>query len=223
MGITRLPVWAKITTAGAVVAAAISGGVAFAATHVTAPKPGNYVLYGCIVGSTRTMEHFYTSASDFRTCPRGSHAVAFNSTGPRGLPGLAKVQADEPYGQNVDPNSNIKQSDGTVTAGRTAVIWAACPSGKTAIGGGFRIGDGTSADAAESDATGPGYTGSNVQVLASEPSYYDPGSGKLDLSKATQVTTYGSYLPNAWAVTVHNSGTSDANARVALVCATVSS
>lgn len=144
-------------------------------------------------------------------------------TGAAGSPGLGNVQADEPYGQDVDPNAGITQSDGAIAAGTTGVVWAACPAGKAAIGGGFRIGNGQSADAAESDSTAATYSGSDVQVLASESSYYDAKTGKLSLAAAPQVTAYGSYLPDAWAVTVHNSGTATAYARANVICATVAS
>jgi hypothetical protein len=68
-------------------AMAICAGVASAAVLTAAPRPGNYTLYGCISGSSRALEHVYTSASAFKACPRGSTAVAFNSTGPQGKQG----------------------------------------------------------------------------------------------------------------------------------------
>lgn len=132
--------------------------------------------------------------------------------------GLQGLQADEPYGQDNDPNSSITQSDGSVAPKTTQVVWAACPSGKAAVSGGYRTGD--NADGTESDSSsgdGPG----TLQVLASEGSY--ESGGKLDLSAAKQVTSYGSYQPNAWAVTVYNSGSTAQNARAQVICANLGS
>lgn len=209
----------RITVIAAAVGAAavtvIGGGAVYAATLT--PPPARI---GCVASPHRLLNEVYENVPANFKCPSG-FAVGLSGAGTPGAPGLAHLQADEPYGADVDPNANVTQSDGTVPAGQTAVVWAACPAGKTAIGGGFRIGNGTSADAAESDSTGPAYSGSDVQVLASESSYET--GGKLSLAAAPQVTSYGSYLPNAWAVTVHNSGTSPANARANVICATVSS
>ena len=139
-------------------------------------------------------------------------------TGQTGAPGLANVQADEPYGQDVDPSPNVAQSNSSVAAGGTQTVWVACPAGKTAIGGGFRIGDG-GAGSSESDS--PTQPDTAMRVIASEQSYYDASTGKLNLAAAPQVTSYGSYLPNAWAVTVHNDGASAGYARASVICAKV--
>lgn len=146
--------------------------------------------------------------------------------GPQGPPGLANLQTDEPYGGDANdpnqlPNPDVTQSSSAVPAGETAVVWVACPKGKVALGGGFRIGDGTSALAAESFATSSTYTGDSVQVLASEPAYETDGTLANAYGTSAQVTEYGSYLPNAWAVTVRNTGSSTAYARAAVTCATV--
>jgi hypothetical protein len=81
-----------ITGAVAASAMAVCAGVASAAVLTSAPTPGNYTLYGCISGSSRALEHVYTSASAFKACPRGSTAVAFNSTGPQGPRGKTGPQ-----------------------------------------------------------------------------------------------------------------------------------
>jgi hypothetical protein len=65
----------------------IGTGVASATVLSSAPQPGNYALYGCVSGTSRTLEHVYTVASNFKNCPSGSFAVAFNSTGPKGATG----------------------------------------------------------------------------------------------------------------------------------------
>ncbi|MGH3273681.1 MAG: hypothetical protein ACRDNZ_05065 [Streptosporangiaceae bacterium] len=72
---------------GALAMVAAAAGTADAASHVTAPKPGNYTLYGCVSAGSRTLNHFYIKSSTFQNCPRGAFAVAFNSTGPRGATG----------------------------------------------------------------------------------------------------------------------------------------
>jgi hypothetical protein len=141
-------------------------------------------------------------------------------TGATGSPGVANLQADEPYGNDGLANPNITQSNTTVPNGATQVVWAACPAGKTAISGGFRIGNG-SAGASESDTPQP--VVSSVYPIASEPSYYDSSTKSLNLATAPQVTGYGSYLPNAWAVTVENISGAPAYGRVAVICAQVGS
>jgi hypothetical protein len=75
---------AGIAATGALI---IGTGVASATVLSAAPAAGNYTLYGCVSGTTRTLEHVYTVASNFKTCPSGSFAVAFNSTGPKGATG----------------------------------------------------------------------------------------------------------------------------------------
>jgi hypothetical protein len=70
----------------------IGTGVASATVLASAPAPGNYTLYGCVSGTDRTLEHIYTVASNFKNCPSGSFAVAFNSTGPKGSTGSTGAQ-----------------------------------------------------------------------------------------------------------------------------------
>jgi hypothetical protein len=79
----------KLGIAGAVAvgAIAISTGVAGASSISAAPKPGNFTIVGCVAGSSRTLEHVFTDAANFKNCPSGSFAVAFNSTGPKGATG----------------------------------------------------------------------------------------------------------------------------------------
>jgi len=77
---------AGIAAAGVAVIGTAAG-VASAASSVIVPKPGNYVMYGCIVGSSHTLEDFYTTSSGFQGCPSGATVVAFNSTGPTGPKG----------------------------------------------------------------------------------------------------------------------------------------
>jgi hypothetical protein len=76
-----------IAGVAATAALIIGTGVASATVLSSAPAAGNYTLYGCVSGTTRALEHVYTVASNFKTCPSGSFAVAFNSTGPKGATG----------------------------------------------------------------------------------------------------------------------------------------
>jgi hypothetical protein len=107
---------AVLAGSAAILAVGAFGGSAYATTALSAPKPGNYVLYGCISGSTRTLEHFYTTASGFRGCPSGSLTVAFNSTGPRGATGPSTTGA---AGLNVV----VVTADGKAGSG---LVW--CPA-----------------------------------------------------------------------------------------------
>ncbi len=84
-----------IFTGSAIAVAAIGGGAtayaAVASSSVAVPKPGNYVVYGCSTGSSHTLTHVFKTERGFVRsggCPRGSIALAFNSTGPRGLRGV---------------------------------------------------------------------------------------------------------------------------------------
>jgi hypothetical protein len=135
-----------IAGAAATCAVAIGAGVASATVLTSAPKPGNYTLYGCISGSSRTLEGVYTSASAFKACPRGSTAVAFNSTGPqgkRGPTGPAGVGAPQ-WRAEVDNGAEFSVSDSpnladtsstTATYSDAGVVVAVGPVGKLTSAG----------------------------------------------------------------------------------------
>jgi hypothetical protein len=103
---------------------AVCGGVASATVLASAPEPGNYTLYGCVSGSSRTLEHVYTSGRNFRGCPSGSFAVAFNSTGPAGArgPGGPRGPVGPPgasaprWRAEVDNGAEFSLSDGASVA-----------------------------------------------------------------------------------------------------------
>jgi hypothetical protein len=79
-GVTPVKIRSKIIiTTGAALAVAISGGaIAIAASAVTS----TLTYHGCVIGTSRTLEHVYTSKTP--TCPSGSFAANWNQTGPRG-------------------------------------------------------------------------------------------------------------------------------------------
>lgn len=74
-------------TAAVAALAVIGGGSAIAVASVTTASPTP--AYGCVAGSTRVLEHIYTSASNFRGCPSGSFAVTIGAQGARGPAGPA--------------------------------------------------------------------------------------------------------------------------------------
>jgi hypothetical protein len=191
-----------------VAAVAVIGGTATAASQITAHQLATGAVNSRVVKDGSIRQTDLTTSVD----------NLLHKAGPKGAPGkdgVSGLQADEPYGQDVLPNAALTQSDSKVPAGTTTVVWVACPTGKYAVGGGFRLGD---SGAHESDtATQAAYP--DLQVIASEASYEK--DGHLSLADAPQVTSYGSYTPNAWAVTVTNSGATDQSARAQVICAAV--
>lgn len=88
--IQRRPRWLTVPVAavmGGILALGAGGGAAYALTAATAPTPGNYALYGCVIGNNRTLAYVYTVAANFQGCPQGTFGVAWNSTGPQGPAG----------------------------------------------------------------------------------------------------------------------------------------
>lgn len=146
------------------------------------------------------------------------------ATGPQGAPGLSQVQAEEPYGDDVDSAPGLVQSPSDVIApDATTTIFAECPSGLVALGGGYRAD--AAPDAYESYATPSTDTPAGMQVIASEPSYVNADGQLEGASQAPTVgsPTIGNYLPNAWAIAVYNSTSTAQRARVAVICAAESS
>lgn len=135
--------------------------------------------------------------------------------GPQGAPGISGLHADGPYGAHLPGQDS---SSTTVPAGTTVVIWTSCAPGENALSGGFRLGD----LANESFSTGSTTSYPNLQVIASEPAYYKDG-GLVNGSTVAPVNANDSFAPNAWAVTVHNSGATDSYTRAWVVCAKTAS
>jgi hypothetical protein len=150
---------AMAATGVAVIGAA--AGVASAASSVVVPKPGNYVLYGCIAGSGHTLEDFSTTASGFQGCPSGATVVAFNSTGPAGSKGATGAT-----GAKGDTGSQGPKGD----TGPQGPQGAQGPAGAGAVnwrpevdnGAEFALSDGTSL--ADTSSTTANYADAGVVV-----------------------------------------------------------
>ncbi|MFC5175832.1 hypothetical protein [Nocardioides taihuensis] len=128
--------------------------------------------------------------------------------GKDGKDGVANLESDGPY-----PGATHLQDGDNSTekfvAGQPDVLqtaWVACPTGKTALGGGFSRAD-------EGPAAFKG-----LQIVTSQPTQikdgavvYEPIAGDVD----------GSFVPNAWLVEGFNTGTTDLIVRPHVICATV--
>lgn len=166
-------------------------------------------------GSVGTPELSDQAKSWIKSQAKAGPAGKDGATGPQGepgkdgkdgAPGLADVRADEPYTQ-------------VIKAGEVGVAFTVCPEGKAAIGGGYRL-NGWADEAFDADGH-PAADG--LIVVASEPQ----GAKGGQLVPTYQDSSFpqdsdGRFEPNAWAVTIHNTTTADANVRVAVVCASVS-
>lgn len=128
--------------------------------------------------------------------PKGQ-VTGLESDGP--YPGSTKLQDHAGNGAN---STEKVPADGISHA-----VWVQCADGKTALGGGFRLG------ADQGDAVA-----SKIQVTASEPTQIKDG-------KVVYVPiagdAAGSLEPNGWLVEVINTGTVDATVRPFIVCAKV--
>lgn len=104
-----------ITISAAVIAAGVIGaGSAYAATTLTA-KPTN--LYGCIVGSTRTLEQVRTSPANVTKCKTGIPVTVNTDT--------------------VSPPSHPSYVDVNASSNGSASVFVTCPASHPfAVGGG---------------------------------------------------------------------------------------
>lgn len=130
--------------------------------------------------------------------------------------GVKQLEADGPYPGSTElqkypgngANSTMKVP---ANSGLTAV-WVMCADGKTALGGGFRLG----ADQGKPVA-------SQIQVTASEPTQIEKqadGTYK-PVYQPIKGDAAGSFKPNGWLVEVINNGTTEATVRPWIVCAKV--
>lgn len=222
-------------TASAVVALALAGATVGGIGIARAAVPGNasHSLAGC-VNASRTADHLYTNPENFTNCPKNEAPFALTAgaqgpagpagpagaqgpAGPAGPAGLSNVAADAPYSGGTlgsgQPNSGT-----TVPAdGNVHVVWTACPSGKTAIAGGYRIGN--VAEAFQEDGSAVTTEDKSVHVVDSGPAYQD--GGKLVNGGLTGAND--SLVPNAWETTAFNDGSQDYHVRTWVVCADVAS
>jgi len=196
---------AMAATGVAVIGAA--AGVASAASNVTVPQPGSYVLYGCISSAStgRTLEGFYTTASSFQSCPSGATAVAFNSTGPAGPKGATGATgpkgdtgAQGPKG-NTGPAGPTGPTGPQGPAGAGAVNWRPEVDNGTefAVSDGRRLADTSSTTATYSDAGVIVDLGLASNLATANTSYSGSGSAKLEeniwLGTGPQASTPGIY------------------------------
>jgi Collagen triple helix repeat (20 copies) len=194
-----------ITAAVAAAGLAVTGagvGVARAASSVVVPQPGNYVLYGCIVGSSHTLEDFSTTSSGFQGCPGGATVVAFNSTGPVGPKGATGATgpkgatgATGPRGPKGDTGPQGPQGP----AGAGAVNWRpeVDNGAEYALSDSSRLADTSSTTANYSDAGVVVDLGLASNLATANTAYTGSGSAKLQeniwLGTGPQASTPGIY------------------------------
>ena len=128
---------------------------------------------------------------------------------------VTEVESDGPYPGSTklqDYPGNGANSTAKVPAdGKSYPVWVMCAEGKTALGGGYRVG------ADQGDAVA-----SKIQVTASEPTQVvkDGDTYKLKYTPI-EGDAAGSLEPNGWLVEVINNGTVDATVRPWVTCAKV--
>lgn len=128
---------------------------------------------------------------------------------------VTALEADGPYPGSTklqDYPGNGANSTAKVPAdGKSHAVWVMCAEGKTALGGGFRVG------ADQGDAVA-----AKIQVTASEPTQVvkDGDDYKLQYTPI-EGDAAGSLEPNGWLVEVINAGDVDATVRPWVTCAKV--
>lgn len=124
---------------------------------------------------------------------------------------VTAVEADGPYPGSTKlqdhPGQGANSTEKVPADGKSHAVWVMCAEGKTALGGGFRLG------ADQGDAVA-----AKIQVTASEPTQikdskvvYEPIEGDAA----------GSVEPNGWLVEVINAGDVDATVRPFVTCAKI--
>ncbi|HEY9416102.1 MAG TPA: hypothetical protein VIQ30_15180, partial [Pseudonocardia sp.] len=91
--------------------------------------------------------------------------------------------------------------------GKSHAVWVMCAEGKTALGGGYRVG------ADQGDAVA-----AKIQVTASEPTQIK--DGKVDYTPIAGDAA-GSFEPNGWLVEAINNGDTSATVRPWVTCAAI--
>ncbi len=197
----------KFIAAGGVAVLGVAGiAVAANAAGGTGCRTLTYPLCARSVASAQVVDNSLIS-SDLHPSVRGAinsktgQVTGVESDGP--YPGSTKLQ---------DHPGNGANSTAKVPAdGKSYPVWVMCAEGKTALGGGYRVG------ADQGDAVA-----SKIQVTASEPTQVvkDGATYKLKYTPI-EGDKAGSLEPNGWLVEVINSGTVDATVRPWVTCAKV--
>lgn len=128
---------------------------------------------------------------------------------------VTAVEADGPYPGSTKlqdhPGNGANSTEKVPADGKSHTVWVQCADGKTALGGGYRVG------ADQGDAVA-----AKIQVTASEPTQVvkDGDDYKLVYTPIAGDAA-GSIEPNGWLVEVINTGTVDATVRPWVTCAQV--
>lgn len=124
---------------------------------------------------------------------------------------VTSLEADGPYPGSTKlqdyPGNGANSTEKVPADGKSHAVWVQCADGKTALGGGFRLG------ADQGDAVA-----SKIQVTASEPTQIKNGAVVYEPIAGDAA---GSLEPNGWLVEVINSGDTDATVRPWITCAKV--
>ena len=124
---------------------------------------------------------------------------------------VTAVEADGPYPGSTKlqdhPGNGANSTEKVPADGKSHAVWVQCADGKTALGGGFRLG------ADQGDAVA-----AKIQVTASEPTQINDGQV---VYKPIAGDAAGSVEPNGWLVEVINAGTVDATVRPFVTCAKI--
>lgn len=124
---------------------------------------------------------------------------------------VSKVESDGPYPGSTKlqdhPGQGANSTAKVPADGKSHAVWVMCAEGKTALGGGYRVG------ADQGDAVA-----AKIQVTASEPTQIK--DGKVDYTPIAGDAA-GSFEPNGWLVEAINNGDTSATVRPWVTCAAI--
>lgn len=209
--ISKLRGNSRLATAGILAAGIAVGGIGFGATaqatglmSVTYPLARNSVAEPQVVNNSLT-------GSDVKTNSLGWTDLDANTQQQIRRGDVTGLESDGPYPGSTQlqdhPGQGANSTEKVPADGKSHTVWVQCAEGKTALGGGFRVG------ADQGDAVA-----SKIQVTASEPTQIS--NGKV-VYVPIKDDAAGSLEPNGWLVEAINSGTVDATVRPWVTCATV--
>jgi hypothetical protein len=138
----------------AVAGAALAVGLAATGLGVANAVTSTSTYHGCVEGTSRTLEHVYTSKTP--TCPSGSFAANWNQTGPQGPAGRQGLAGPQgPPGTSTAGPAGLDEIETFgLSGGHQSVAY--CPDDHPyVLSGGFR--------------TAPGDTSVQQDVINSEP------------------------------------------------------